>query len=117
MEILTEKEKVKIESLLGHGGLFKTKGVGQKLMAAALGTPVTVMESAGEGGAWGIALLAAYLVQGGGTLEEFLSKKVFAGKEGTRAEPDAKDAQGFAAFITRYKEALAVERAAVESLK
>jgi len=117
MEILTEKEKVKIESLLGHGGLFKTKSVGQKLMAAALGTPVTVMESAGEGGAWGIALLAAYLVQGGGTLEEFLSKKVFAGKEGTKAEPDAKDAQGFAAFIKRYKEALAVERAAVERLK
>ena len=63
MDILTEKENVKVDKLLGHGGLFKTKGVGQQLMAGALNVPVAVMESAGEGGAWGIALLAAYMLR------------------------------------------------------
>jgi sugar (pentulose or hexulose) kinase len=118
METLTEKENVRIESLLGHGGLFKTKGAGQRLMAAALNAPVAVMDSAGEGGAWGIALLAAYMVQkeSGETLEAYLAEKVFPGNKGTRVEPDAKDAEGFAAFMKRYSAGLAVERCAVASL-
>ena len=119
MNILTGQEKVRIDSLLGHGGLFKTKGVGQRFMAAALNTPVSVMESAGEGGAWGIALLAAFMRQrsAGETLEHFLVEKVFAGKAGAEEKPDAKDVAGFAKFMERYTSGLAIERAAVENLK
>jgi len=113
------KEGVKLDKITGHGGLFKTPVVGQKLLAAALDCPVTVMETAGEGGAWGIALLAAYMVQkeDGETLEAYLDKKVFAGQEGTTLAPDAADVEGFNKFIERYNAGLAVERAAVESLK
>jgi len=116
MNILTEKEKVKVDCLLGHGGLFKTKGVGQRLMAAALNVPVAVMESAGEGGAWGIALLAAYMKQkeAGETLESYLAKKVFAGNAGDRINPDQKDVHGFEGFIKRYTEGFPIERAAVD---
>lgn len=116
MAILTEEEHVRIDRLLGHGGFFKTKGAGQRLMAAALNTPVAVMESAGEGGAWGIALLAAFLRQkrDGETLEDYLANRVFAGDAGLCAEPDPQDARGFAAFMRNYTEGLAIERAAVE---
>ncbi len=112
------KEGVKLDKITGHGGLFKTPVVGQKLLAAALNCPVTVMETAGEGGAWGIALLAAYMVQkeDGETLEAFLDKKVFAGEEGSTLAPDAKDVEGFNEFIKRYNAGLPIERAAVESL-
>jgi sugar (pentulose or hexulose) kinase len=118
MDILTEKENVRLDKLLGHGGLFKTKGVGQKLMAAALRTPVAVMETAGEGGAWGIALLAAYLLQKntGESLEAFLAQKVFVKNAGILVEPDTKDVQGFAAFIQHYIKGLMIEKAAVEHL-
>ncbi|MHC6202801.1 xylulokinase [Breznakiellaceae bacterium SP9] len=117
MDILTEKEQVRLDKILGHGGLFKTKGVGQRLMAAALQTPIAVMETAGEGGAWGIALLAAYLLQkDSGSLEAFLAQKVFAGNAGTLLEPDEKDVQGFAAFIKQYTKGLAIEKAACEYL-
>ena len=117
MATLTVKENVEIEQIVGHGGFFKTKGVGQKLMASALNVPVTVMENAGEGGAWGIALLAAYMAQGTGTLKDFLKDKVFADSTGERALPDENDIQGFAEFMERYKAGLAVERAAVMNLK
>jgi sugar (pentulose or hexulose) kinase len=118
MDILTEKEHVRLDKLLGHGGLFKTKVVGQRLMAAALKTPVAVMETAGEGGAWGIALLAAYGQQKnpGEPLEAFLAQKVFGKDSGELVEPDAKDMQGFSAFIQRYERGLAIEKAAVEYL-
>jgi sugar (pentulose or hexulose) kinase len=118
MDILTEKEGIRIDRLLGHGGLFKTRGVGQRLLASALNVPVAVMESAGEGGAWGIALLAAYLSRKGETetLEEFLRDKVFAHAKGETAEPAAKDRQGFEAFMKRYRAGIAIERAAVEHL-
>ena len=118
MDILTEKEKVRLDSLLGHGGLFKTKGVGQRLMAAAFNTPVSIMESASEGGAWGIALLAAYMQwkEKGETLESFLAKKVFAGKEGTKVTPDPKDVQSFRKFMERYTPGLEIERAAVKNM-
>ncbi|MDR0639026.1 MAG: FGGY-family carbohydrate kinase [Spirochaetaceae bacterium] len=116
MAILTEDERVRIDRLLGHGGLFKTKGVGQRLMAAALNTPVAVMESAGEGGAWGIALLAAFLRQkrDGETLEAYLADRVFVGNAGLCAAPNPQDVQGFAAFMRHYTKGLAIERAAVE---
>jgi len=116
MEILTVDEGVKLEELLGHGGLFKTPGVGQRLMAAALKVPVSVRESAAEGGAWGIALLAAYRVQGvGKSLPAFLNI-VFSDSKSTRVEPDAADVAGFEIFIERYRMALAIEKAAVEFL-
>jgi sugar (pentulose or hexulose) kinase len=119
MDILTEKEGVRLEQLLGHGGLFKTRGVGPRLMSGALRVPVAVMESAGEGGAWGIALLAAYMAQKdrNETLEAFLAMRVFAGAKSERAEPDEEDASGFASYMERYSAGLAVERAAVEHLR
>ena len=118
MDILTKDEGVEIDTVLGHGGLFKTKGVGQKILADAINTPVVVMETAGEGGAWGIALLASYMLnkKENQPLDAFLSEEVFHGETGVRMEPNAEDVAGFDAFIQRYKECLPVERAAVESL-
>jgi len=119
MDILTAGEGVKPTQLIAHGGMFKTPLVGQKLMAGALNLPITLMESAGEGGAWGIALLAAYAVQKeeGESLEGFLSDKVFSASATTRVEPDPKDVQGFHRYLSRYKAMLAVERAAVEQIE
>lgn len=119
MDILFEQETVKIDQLLGHGGFFKTKEVGQRIMAAAMNVPVSVMETAGEGGAWGIALLASYLIHKSNNepLEEYLSNKVFAGQKGTTIAPDPRDADGFAAFMRRYKKGLVIERAAVDGLR
>ena len=112
-------EGVKLDRITGHGGLFKTKGVGQKIMAAALNVPVTVMETAGEGGAWGMALLAAYMVQknDGEKLEEYLENRVFAGQAGETLAPDAKDVEGFNEFIKRYVAGLPIERAAIDAMK
>lgn len=119
MDILLKEEGVKLDKILGHGGLFKTKGVGQNLLAGAINTPVSVMETAGEGGAWGIAVLASYLVnkEEGESLEDYLNNKVFAGQEGEEVQPDERDVQGFDEFMIRYKDGLAIERAAVEHLK
>ncbi|NQD68466.1 ATPase, partial [Bacillus haikouensis] len=119
MDILLKEEEVKLDEILGHGGFFKTEGVGQSIMAAALNTPVSVMETAGEGGAWGIALLASYMVnkKDNETLEEFLSQNVFAEQAGMRMSPDPKDIEGFEKFMVRYKKGLAIERAAVVNLK
>ncbi len=119
LDILFEQEQVKVDQVLGHGGFFKTKEVGQTIMAAAMNVPVSVMETAGEGGAWGIALLAAYMLHKGMNepLEDYLSNKVFAGENGMTIAPDQRDVDGFAAFMQRYKKGLAVERAAVEALR
>lgn len=119
MDILTEREQIRLDRLLGHGGLFKTKDVGQRLLAAALNVPVAVMESAGEGGAWGIALLAAYVSQKekAETLEDFLQHKVFAHNRGSSVEPDSRDRQGFAEFMKRYQAGIVIEQAAAEHLK
>jgi sugar (pentulose or hexulose) kinase len=118
LDILFKEEGVQADEVLGHGGLFKTKGVGQKIVAAAMNVPVAVMETAGEGGAWGIALLAAYMKdrEEGESLSSYLSDKVFAGEKGTRMEPDPRDVEGFDIFIRRYMDGLAIERAAVETL-
>ncbi len=114
-----EKEQVKIDQILGHGGFFKTKEVGQKMMAAAMNVPVSVMETAGEGGAWGIALLASYMLHKAMNepLEAYLANKVFAGQNGTTIAPAQADVDGFTAFMERYKKGLVIERTAVEVLK
>ncbi|MGD8406006.1 MAG: FGGY-family carbohydrate kinase [Anaerolineales bacterium] len=119
MDILFEQEKVKLDQLLGHGGFFKTETVGQKIMAAAMNVPVSVMETAGEGGAWGIALLASYVLHKGEneSLEAYLADKVFAGEKGMTIAPDQADVEGFAAFMERYKNGLVIERTAVDALK
>lgn len=119
LDILLKEEGVKLNSILGHGGLFKTKGVGQKIMAAAINTPVSVMETAGEGGAWGIALLASYMInkEESESLEKYLSKKVFEGRLGTKVDPDLEDVKGFDEFIKRYSLGLPIERAAIQNLK
>jgi sugar (pentulose or hexulose) kinase len=119
LDILLKKEDVQVDEILGHGGLFKTKGVGQSILAAAIDAPVSVMATAGEGGAWGIALLASYMINKGAdeSLAAFLDSKVFAGQKGERLEPVEKDVKGFDDFMKRYSAGLAIERAAVESLK
>jgi len=119
MDILIDEEKVEVDTLLGHGGFFKAKGVGQKLMAGALKTPVSVMETAGEGGPWGMALLASYLVNHSEneTLEDYLDAAIFSGAKGVSADPDEADMAGFEAFLKSYKAALPAERAAVDCLK
>lgn len=119
LDILLKEENVGVDKVLGHGGLFKTKGVGQKMMAAAMNTPVSVMETAGEGGAWGVALLAAYMLRKDDheSLADYLENKVFAGQEGSVIDPDAKDVEGFDTFMKRYLGGLPIERAAVDALK
>ena len=119
LDILLKQEDVKIDKIVGHGGLFKTKEVGQKIMAAAMNAPVSVMETAGEGGAWGIAILASYMLNKleNETLDEYLTKNVFAGKTGSMMYPDPKDVEGFNEFLVRYKNGIPIERAAVEYLK
>jgi sugar (pentulose or hexulose) kinase len=119
LDILFEQEQVKIDQVLGHGGFFKTKGVGQKIMAAAMNVPVSVMETASEGGAWGIALLASYLLHKvtNEPLEAYLAKKVFAGENAETIAPDQRDVAGFTAFMDRYKKGLVIERAAVKGLR
>ena len=119
LDILLKDEGVKLDKILGHGGLFKTKGVGQKIMAGAVGVPVSVMETAGEGGAWGIALLASYMInkEENETLDDYLNNKVFAGNAGTEMNPDSADVEGFDTFIKRYKNGLPIERAAVDYLR
>ena len=117
-DILFTEEKVQVDEILGHGGLFKTKGVGQSILAAAMNAPVSVMETAGEGGAWGIALLASYMINKGAdeSLSAFLDSKVFAGQKGEKMEPKASDVKGFNDFMKAYGAGLAIERAAVENL-
>ena len=118
MDILSQ-ENVKLDQLLGHGGFFKTEGVGQKMMAAAMNTSVSVMDTAGEGGAWGMALLAAYVLNktGNETLEDYLNKKVFANEKSSTIAPDKNDVDGFNTFMERYKNGLGIERAAIEGFK
>ncbi|HKY53693.1 MAG TPA: FGGY-family carbohydrate kinase [Anaerolineales bacterium] len=119
LDILFDQEQVKIDQILGHGGFFKTKEVGQRVMAAAMNVPVSVMETAGEGGAWGIALLASYMLHKAmnESLESYLSEEVFAGQEGSTIIPDRRDVDGFTVFMERYKKGLVIERTAVDALR
>ena len=115
-DILLKEEKIKIDRITGHGGLFRTKGVGQRVLAAALNSPISVMETAGEGGAWGIALLAAFVVNNEKKqdLASFLDEKVFAGNTGTEIAPTPEEVEGFNKYIERYKACLDIEKKAVE---
>ena len=115
MDILAG-EKVAIDRLMGHGGLFKTPVVGQKYLAAACNAPVTCMETAGEGGPYGMALLAAYCVSNEGTLEDFLNNKVFASCASTTLAPEQADVEGFKAYLTRFVSGLGVEQTAINTL-
>ena len=119
LDILFEQERVKIDQILGHGGFFKTREVGQRIMAAAMNVPVTVMETAGEGGAWGIALLAAYLRQktANEALETYLSDRVFREQASKTVVPDPQDVASFTSFMERYKAGFAIERAALAALR
>jgi len=118
LDILLKEEGVQVDEMFGHGGLFKTKGVGQRIMAAAINASVSVMETAGEGGAWGMALLASYMLHKGEgeSLSAFLEQKVFAGQQGTKEAPRKEDVEGFDKFMERYAKGLPIERAAVEHL-
>lgn len=114
-DILFNEEKIRVDRITGHGGLFKTKGVGQRILAAAINSPISVMETAGEGGAWGIALLASYLANNGNdqSLADFLDKHVFTGNAGIEISPTAEDVSGFNTYIESYKAGLPIEEAAV----
>lgn len=118
MDILFDKENVKIDSLTGHGGFFKTAETGLTVMSAALHTPVSALETAGEGGPWGMAVLASYLVNGGGkALDAWLSEKVFATSKKTTVSPKQDDIEGFNKFFERYTKGLAIEKAAIENIE
>lgn len=118
MDILTDKEDVAIDSILAHGGLFNTPVVGQSIIAAALNVPVSVMETAGEGGAWGMSILAAYMLNKNHdeSLEEYLEQNVFEGVSGKEIHPQKVDVDGFEKFLERYKKGLVIEETAVSNL-
>ena len=115
-DILFNEEKIKVDKITGHGGLFRTKGVGQRILAAAINSPISVMETAGEGGAWGIALLGSYLVNNEKkqSLADFLDESVFVGDAGIEVSPTPEDVAGFNAYIENYKAGLPIEEAAVK---
>ena len=116
VDMLVEKENVQTDKLLGHGGYFKTPGVGQQILADALEVPITTMETAGEGGPWGMALMAAYMVRkaDGETMEDYLQNKVFSNAKGITLPPKQEGVDGFRRYISRYKAALNAEKAAAE---
>lgn len=119
LDILMKTEKVKIDKILAHGGFFKTKKVGQKIMASATGVPVYIMETAGEGGAWGIALLASYMVftqEQEVKLDEFLNNYIFVNSSYEVEKPNIQEVEGFEIFMKRYRDGLVIERAAVENI-
>ena len=120
MDILQKEEHVAIDRITGHGGLFTTPGCVQKYLAAAIDTPVTVMSTATEGGPWGMALLAAYMLEGGRekeSLPEYLERVIFSNMEGTTLAPDNETVKGYEAFAEHYKSGLAIEKAAIENAK
>jgi len=116
MDMLATEEQVESDKLLGHGGFFKTPGVGQQILANALNVPITAMETAGEGGPWGMALLAAYMKNRaeGESMEDYLTNRVFATAKSSVINPDPAGVEGFASYIARYKACLKAENAAAE---
>jgi sugar (pentulose or hexulose) kinase len=115
MRVLTE-EGVQLDRMSAHGGMFRTAGVAQRFLAAALDAPVEVAESAGEGGAWGVAVLAAFAASGGDDLDTYLRDRVFATTASVTVQPDRDDVAGYATYLDRYRAGLAVERVAVTAL-
>ena len=119
LDILVKEEHVGIDKMMGHGGFFKTKEVGQRFMVSAVGAPVSIMETAGEGGAWGIALLTSYMKwkNKGECLQEYLNRRIFTGQDEVVVKPNVKDIEGFETFMKRYQAGLSIERAAVNTMK
>ncbi len=119
MDILFNEESVSLDTLLGHGGLFKTPEVGQKIMADALNIPIAVMSTAGEGGPWGIAVLASFMLNKdtNETLQSYLTSKIFAGSEGSTIHPNNDDVKGFERYIENYKKGIAVESIAGDAMQ
>jgi len=117
-DILFKEEGVTVDKIYGHGGFFKTEGVGQQFLAAALNVPITVMDTAGEGGAWGMAVLAAYMKnkREAESLEMYLDRKVFCNQAGKTIVPNREEVQGFDRFAENYKKCFAVEQAAINSM-
>ena len=117
LDILFKEEDVKVDKLYGHGGFFKTKEVGQRILSAATGGPITVMSTAGEGGAWGIAILALYMIQASDrTLSDYLTDKVFDGFAGDTVTADKSEIEGFDSFMKLFNAALPIERVAINSI-
>lgn len=118
MDLMIKEEGVKVDEMFGHGGYFKTKGVGQQIAADAIGAPVSVMDTASEGGAWGAGLLAAYAAgrEEGEGLSDFLQNKIFKGQTGSKLEPNTENVNGFEAFMKQYVDGLAIEKEAVKVL-
>ncbi|WP_291534095.1 FGGY-family carbohydrate kinase, partial [Bifidobacterium sp. UBA6881] len=119
MDVMTKDEGVAVDSLVGHGGIFTTPKVAQKILAAAFNTPIKVMSTAAEGGAWGMAVLADYLWhtnEDKTNLADYLDGRVFAGAQSTTEAPDADDVAGFEEFFERFRKGLPIEHAAIESV-
>lgn len=116
MDVMTKDEGVAVDSLVGHGGIFTTPKVAQKILAAAFDTPIRVMSTAAEGGAWGMAVLADYLFHADQPLDEFLDSRVFADAESTTEAPDAADVAGFEEFFDRFRKGLPIEHAAIANI-
>ena len=118
-DILFNEEHIQVDRIMGHGGYFTTPKVGQKMLAAALNSPISVMETAGEGGAWGIALLAGFMVNNPKklALPDYLDQVVFAGNTGVEVAPSPEDVEGFNRYIENYKQSLPIEHAAVQYKK
>ena len=116
LRILFDDEKISVEKMYGHGGFFKTSTAGQQIMAAAMNTPVTVMDMAGEGGAWGMALLALYSIYADKekSLAQFLNDTIFADESGFEFQPDPKQVEGFNFFMQKYVKALPIEKSAID---
>jgi len=117
LDLLTKEEKIRIDKLYGHGGFFKVPEAGQRMLSAAAGVPVSVMQTAGSGGPYGMALLAAYRLnrEPGEALPDYLENKVFAGAQSTTLLADDSDIEGFNTFLDRYMKAFPVELAAIEN--
>jgi sugar (pentulose or hexulose) kinase len=119
LDILLKDEHMAVDRIMGHGGLFKTKGVAQRYLAAAVHAPVSVLETAGEGGPWGMAILALYVIEKkkSETLEHFLNERIFADMESETVEPEAADIDGFEKFTSRYSKNIKIMQTAVKTLK
>ncbi len=117
MDVMTKDEGVAVDSLVGHGGIFTTPKVAQKILAAAFDTPIKVMSTAAEGGAWGMAVLADYLWHADQPLDEFLDARVFADAASTTENPDENDVAGFEEFFDRFRKGLPIEHVAIESIQ
>lgn len=114
MDVITKDEQVKVDSMVGHGGIFATPKVAQRILAAAFGTPIKVMSTAAEGGAWGMAVLADYLRHKDIPLDKYLDERVFVDAKSSTEEPDPKDVAGFEDFFARFTKALPIEQAAIK---